>query len=217
MCAALSSSAVSSLPCGSDLFQLPRLGESLATTKACRNFARVDPVHDNHRDPHDQRVEDVEEDLVGHDEAVVALGVLNHSHDRTHEDQDADEVQGDHVLLPGRSVAFGGGLLAEARVKDGCCDDEEAEDYHLHDETGDDDVVAHVDAVDVTTGEKSSTCTILLATEQPCNHIHSEHLPEDCIRKESTSPVTNSFVSQVLRMNSDRSPSTISTILPNSM
>jgi hypothetical protein len=121
------------------------------------------------------------------------------------------------VLLPGCGVAFSRGLLAETRVEDACGDDEEAEDYHLHDETGDDDVVAHVDAVDVASSLKPSACIVGSATEQLCSGIHWKHLPEDCIRKDSTSPETNSFVSHFLRMNSDRSPSTMSTILPSSM
>jgi hypothetical protein len=154
---------------------------------------------------------------VDHDVSGVALGVLDHSHNRSHEDQNADEVERHHVLLPGCGVAFSRRLLAETRVEDGCCDDEEAEDDHLHDETGDDDVVAHVDAVDITTGLKPSACIVGSATERLCNGIHWKYLPEDCIRKDRTSPVTNSFVSQVLRMNSDRSPSTMSTILPSSM
>jgi hypothetical protein len=62
-------------------------------------------------------------------------------------------------------VAFSRGLLAETRVEDACGDDEEAEDYHLHDETGDDDVVAHVDAVDITTGLKTSACIVGSAAE----------------------------------------------------
>lgn len=44
-------------------------------------------------------------------------------------------------------MALAGGLLAEARVKDCGCDDEEAEDDNLHDEAGDDDVGAHVAVV----------------------------------------------------------------------
>lgn len=51
------------------------------------------------------------------------------------------------MLLPGRGVAFAGGLLAEARVENCGCDDEEAEDDDLYDETGDDDVGAHVAVV----------------------------------------------------------------------
>lgn len=51
------------------------------------------------------------------------------------------------MLLPRRGVALAGGLLAEARVEDCGCDDEEAEDDDLHDETGDDDVGAHVAVV----------------------------------------------------------------------
>jgi hypothetical protein len=66
---------------------------------------------------------------------------------RSHKDQDADEIEGDHVLLPGRGVAFGGRLLAEAGMEDRCCDDEEAKDDNLHDEAGDNDVGAHVTIV----------------------------------------------------------------------
>jgi hypothetical protein len=44
-------------------------------------------------------------------------------------------------------VALAGGLLAEARVEDCRCDDEEAEDDDLHDEASDDDVGARVTVV----------------------------------------------------------------------
>lgn len=89
----LSSSTVASLPRRSDFLKLPSLGESLTTAKERRNLARVDPVHDHHRNPHDQSVEDVQEHFMNHDEPIVALGVFNHSYDRSHEDQDADKVK----------------------------------------------------------------------------------------------------------------------------
>jgi hypothetical protein len=152
----LSSSTVPGLPCRSDLFKLPRFRERLATSKARRDFARVDPIHDHHRNPHDQRIKNVEEHLVDHDEPIVSLGVLDHAHDRSHEDQDADEVERDHVLLPGCGVAFGRRLLAEARVEDCCCNDEEAEDNDLHDETGDDDVGTHISVIGTVGGGQES-------------------------------------------------------------
>ena len=142
-----SSSTVVDLPCRSNFLKLPSLGESLATTKERRNLAWVDPVHNHHRNPHDQSVEDVQEHFMNHDESIVALGVFDHSYDGSHEDQDADEVKREHVLLPGRGVAFAGRLLVEARVEDCGCDDEEAEDDDLHDETANDDVGAHVAVV----------------------------------------------------------------------
>lgn len=89
---------------------------------------------------------------MNHDESVVTLGIFDHSHDGSHEDQDADEVKREHVLLPGCGVAFSGRLLAEARVEDCGCDDEEAEDDYLHDETADDDVGAHVAVVSAVGG-----------------------------------------------------------------
>ena len=143
----ISSSTVFGLSGRSNFLKLPSLCESLATTKERRNLARVDPVHDHHRNPHDQSVEDVQEHLVDHDESIVALGVFNHSDDGSHKDQDADEIKRKHVLPPGRGVALAGRLLAEARVEDCGCDDEEAEDDDLHDETADDDVGAHVAVV----------------------------------------------------------------------
>ena len=91
-----------------------------------------------------------------HDEPIVALGVFNHSYDRSHEDQDADEVKREHVLLPRRGVALAGRLLADARVENGGCDNEEAEDDDLHDETADDDVGAHVAVVGAVGGGQES-------------------------------------------------------------
>ena len=143
----LSSSTVVGLSGGSNVLKLPSLCESLATTKERRNLARVDPVHDHHRNPHDQSVEDVQEHLVDHDVSIVALGVFDHSDDGSHEDQDAHKVKREHVLPPGRGVALSGRLLVETRVEDCGCDDEEAEDDDLHDETADDDVGAHVAVV----------------------------------------------------------------------
>lgn len=49
-------------------------------------------------------------------------------------------------------MALRGRLLADAFVEDGCCDDEEAENDNLYDETPNDDVISHVDAVDIATG-----------------------------------------------------------------
>jgi len=62
-------------------------------------------------------------------------------------------------------VAFGGRLLAKARVEDCCCDDEEAEDDDLHDKTGNDDVGAHVAVVGtIGGGQESSTWNNRLVT-----------------------------------------------------
>lgn len=152
----LSSSTVADLSRGSNLLKLPSFCESLATAKECSDLARVNPVHHHHRNPHHQRVEDIEEDLVDHDESIVALGVFDHSDDRPHEDQDADEVKREHVLPPGCGVALAGRLLMEARVEDCGCDDEEAEDDDLHDETADDDVGSHVAVVGAVGGGEES-------------------------------------------------------------
>lgn len=93
-----------------------------------------------------------------HDETIIALGVFDHSDDGSHEYQDADEVKREHVLPPGCGVALAGRLLAQARVEDRGCDDEEAEDDDLHDEAADDDVGAHVAVVGaVGGGEESGT------------------------------------------------------------
>lgn len=89
---------------------------------------------------------------MNHDVSIIALGILYHSHDRPHEDEDADQVKREHVLLPRCSMALRSGMLADACVEDGCCDDEETKHDDLDDETAYYDVVAHVDAVDVATG-----------------------------------------------------------------
>jgi hypothetical protein len=124
----------------------------------------MDPVHDDHGKPHDQCVEYVEEVLMDHDVPGSTLRILDYADNRSDEDQDADDIKRDHVLLPWCSVAAGSRLFAEARMKDGGCNDEEAEDDNLGDETGDNDVVAHVAIVGaVCGGKKASTCAVVLA------------------------------------------------------
>lgn len=49
-------------------------------------------------------------------------------------------------------MALRGRLSADPSVEDGCCYDEEAENDNLYDETTNDDVISHVDAVDIATG-----------------------------------------------------------------
>lgn len=62
------------------------------------------------------------------------------------------------MLLPGGCVAFGGRFLAKTRMENKCCDDEQAENNDLHDQTGDDNVVAYVGDVDATCGYNTSAC-----------------------------------------------------------
>lgn len=53
-------------------------------------------------------------------------------------------------------MALAGRLFANARVENGGCDNEEAEDDDLHDEAADDDVGAHVAVVGAVGGSKES-------------------------------------------------------------
>jgi hypothetical protein len=155
---------VASLPHSSHLLQFPSLHECFSSAQVRSYFAGMDPVHDDHGGPHDQSVEDVQEVLVHHDVSGSALRILDHADNRSHEDQNADDIKREHMLLPRCSVAAGSGLFAEARVEDGGCDDEKAEDDDLDDETGDDDVVAHIAIVGAVCGsKKAGTCVVVLA------------------------------------------------------
>ena len=116
----------------------------------------MDPVHDDHGDPHDQCVEDVEEILVHHDVPGSALRKLDHANNGSHEDQDADDVKRDHVLRPRCRVAAGSWLFEEAGMEDSGCDDEQAEDDDLDNETSDNNVVAHVAVVGAICGSKEA-------------------------------------------------------------
>lgn len=119
----------------------------------------MDPVHDDHSQPHDKRVEDVEEELARYDVSVVALDIFDNSHNGSDEDENADDIQRDHVFLPWRVRALRCRVAAGTSVKDRCRDHEEAEDNNLDDKTSDDDVFAHVGGVlGVGSGKKTSTC-----------------------------------------------------------
>jgi len=152
--ALLSGGTVASLPHGPNLLQFPTLHERFPTAQVRSHFARVDPVHDHHGEPHDQCIEDVEEVFAHHNVSIVTLRILDHAYNRSYENQHADQVEREHVLLPRSRVALGCWLAADAGVENGGCDDEEAEDNDLHDKTGNDDVGAHVAAVGVVGGSK---------------------------------------------------------------
>lgn len=115
----------------------------------------MDPVHCDHRDEHDQRVENVQIYLVRHDVTAVALDVLRDPHHRADEDEQADDVQADHVPLPRHLVALRRRRPAEPRVEDGGCDDEEAEEDDLQKKAADDDAPSGFGRVGIATGEQA--------------------------------------------------------------
>ena len=103
----------------------------LATTKMRLDFRWMNPIHRDGRKPHQRRVEDVQEHLVCHDVPIVAFYVLNHTDKRPDEDEYADHIEREHVLVPWRLLALSSRSLRSAHVEDNTCQDKEAEDNDL--------------------------------------------------------------------------------------
>lgn len=98
------------------MFQFPRFGECLASTKACSDLAWMYSIHDKHCNPHEKSVKDIDERLVNHYVSIMTLNILDNSHDRSNKTQNADQVERMHMLLPGGRVAFGGRFSAKTRM-----------------------------------------------------------------------------------------------------
>ena len=94
------------------------------------------PIHNHHRQEHEQRIEDEEESFVGENVSAPALSVLDQANQASHEDEDADRVQAVHVLGPGILVAFRGRIFVDAEVEESGGEDEEEEEDELESETG---------------------------------------------------------------------------------
>lgn len=89
-----------------------------------RDLAWVYPVHDQGRQPHESGIEDVEVPLGRQNLAFPALGILRETYDGSDEDEDADGVKAEHVLLPWVFLALLGWALAETEVEENADDDE---------------------------------------------------------------------------------------------
>ena len=146
------------------MLHLPAFREGPATTQVSSHLARMHPIHGDHGQPHDKRIEDVEEDLTGDDVPIIALGVFHDSYNGSYKDQDADQVQRDHVLLPRRVAAFRGRLSADTGVEDRSRNDEETEEDHLDHKTGNNDGVPGVGGfLGIGSCEKTGAYVIVLA------------------------------------------------------
>lgn len=116
------------------LHQIPiRARDPLHIRHLVDHPAGVEPVERDHHQRHQQRVKDVDVDLLGLQHAVLAHDVLGHAEDRSHQDEETGGVEDVEELLPGRDELVGllGRLAADAQVEDERDDHEEAEEEDL--------------------------------------------------------------------------------------
>lgn len=101
---------------------------------------------DDHHYCHENRIEDVEEDLMRDQIATIALQVLDHSENAPDQDEAARSVQHIQVSPPRDSAAVGyrRRSLDNSNVEEDRGADEESEDHNLREETSDDDILADV-------------------------------------------------------------------------
>lgn len=84
-----------------DVLGLDHMSDHLScSTNLGSDFAGVNNVHGDHCQRHEQGIEDEKVPLARDDVARVALSVLDHTDDRSNEDQNAHNIERDHMLLP---------------------------------------------------------------------------------------------------------------------
>lgn len=119
---------------------------SVAFLKHLCDFARVHNIEQYHDCEHQDRIKDVQEDLVPQQIPVVAHEILNHPEDRPHEDQHAHAHEHPEMLTPGHRVVdtLGRRLAVYAGIKQRADEHEEAEESQLDKKTGDDHLLARM-------------------------------------------------------------------------
>jgi hypothetical protein len=65
-----------------------------------RDLTRMSPIHGNNRDEHWRCIEAVQENLMSDDIPEETFNVLHASHNRPHEDQNANDIETSHMFLP---------------------------------------------------------------------------------------------------------------------
>lgn len=116
------------------LHQIPiRARDPLDIRHLVDDAAGVEPVERDHHQRHQQRVKDVDVDLLGLQHAVLAHDVLGHAEDGSHQDGETGGVEHVEELLPGRDEFVGllGRLAADAHVEDEGDDHEKAKEDDL--------------------------------------------------------------------------------------
>lgn len=118
------------------------LGVLVSTAKQTVDLTWVAPLKSDHHNEHQQSIEDIDENLVLHEESVVSLDVFNHANNGTNQNEDASNVKGNHVASPDAAQLQGsrGGASGQASLENDRCDGEEAEEDDLNEKTADNDV-----------------------------------------------------------------------------
>jgi hypothetical protein len=121
--------------------------------------ARVKDVEYNRDEEHEEGVEDVDVNLVGHELAALAVDELDDAEDGTRHDEGADGVQDEDVAAPwhGETHALGGRFAQDAVVEEGRDGDEESKDGELDEQAAHDDVAARLLLVEGVGGRHETT------------------------------------------------------------
>ncbi|GMF77297.1 unnamed protein product [Aspergillus oryzae] len=106
----------------------------ITTIQKAVDLTGVDVVEDRHSNKHQQSVEDVDEDFMFHEEAVVAIQIFHDTNYRPHQNQNTGHIECNHVSAPyttclGRCANV---FLRHAQLKDDSGDHEKAEEDNLH-------------------------------------------------------------------------------------
>ena len=101
-------------------------------------------LKDEYGDEHQQSIKDIDVRLMLHQIPVVSLKILNHTNHRTNQNQNARDVESNHVASPQvfQLDGPGCGCFVHTCVKDDGTDREQTEEDDLHEETTNDDVFA---------------------------------------------------------------------------
>ena len=98
------------------------------------DLTRMINIKQNHRQKHQRRIKDIQENLIGQQVSILTHNILDNTKHGTNHDQQADTVKDEEETLPWDFELFGsqGGHGADAVVEDSSDDDEESEEEDLN-------------------------------------------------------------------------------------
>lgn len=113
----------------------------------CRdNTAWMPYTEDGNAGKDEKSVEDVDVDLVAHEDAIFSHGILDDSENRSHQDESRNSAENKDAGPPGNVGVLTRRcrLSSDALMKCNGSDKEEPEEDNLDCETGDNDILANI-------------------------------------------------------------------------
>jgi hypothetical protein len=116
-------------------------------------------IKDGHRDEHQESIKNIYVDLVVQEVSVISLKIFSQSKNGANHDQEARQIKHMQMFAPGDVWSAGAWdwVFLNLPVKVACCDDEEPEKKDLNKEADNDDVLAVLHVLHISTALNATT------------------------------------------------------------